>query len=315
MSGLTLFILGIVVAFLPTLFRVARDVFRGRSAQELRRRRRGQPSEYDGHEDYLEEVETPQARLAMWILEPIDMAVALLGGLCIARWLNVPGPSVAAVGPLGMPFLLFSGFVLLLATGLIFALMRTVHESRNRLYTYPAVIAVFIFGFLLPLQKENREASAVADARADIIASLESNSDAARAKWHQDVMSANARGGMGAEPPMLEVEQREDTVLVTNITDKRIETVCLARVVRDSQAYDGYSRCALRDKSTRRECPGIGAQGQIAFELEERRKQSNCAQGQFEFRVGDYMRPEPSWWSDTGLVWFDRHQQDLARQR
>jgi len=315
MSIVTLWVIGVVIALIPTFLRIGRDVWQGRSSSEIRRAHRGSASEYDGHKDYLEEIETPQARLFAWIIEPVDMIIALLGGLTIARWLHVPGLSYASSGPLGAPFLLFSLFVLLIATGVIYAIMSKLHEAKGRLYSYPIVVALFVFGFLLPKQHNDREHAKAIDARVAAMDLIRDNSDAVRAKWRADVAAAGAHGGAGVDPPMLEVTLDGDVVRITNITDRKIESVCLARVVRESTAFDGYLRCPLREKSGGRECPYLSAHGVQELVMEKRNAESRCADGRLEFRVGEYMHPEPSWWSDTALTWFDRNEEAIQAQQ
>lgn len=310
----TYLVLGLAAMFVPALVRMAFDMMQGRSAEEIRSQRRGKDPEYDGHHDYLEEVETPRARFFHWVTQPLDIGVSFLGGLTVARWLGAPSPTDIGGGPLGVPFLLYSLFLVIVATAVIYAIVAQVTERKSRLYSYPPVLALFFFGFLMPVQN-NREAETKAyTERASVITAFETQADEVRAKWREDLRVAGAHGAPGTEPPMLEIREDGRKILLTNISDKRIEMIRVARVVRDPNGYDGYSRCFLESTLRRSEYGQVSAKGMDEFELPERWADEKCASGRLEFQIGDPHRPEPSWWTDSALIGFDKSTEEI-RQR
>jgi hypothetical protein len=315
MSMVTYFVLALSALFVPYLVRMAFDMLQGRSAREIRSQRRGDDSEYDGHHDYLEDVETPKARFLHWLTLPVDTVVSFLGGLTIARWLGAPSPADIGGGPLGVPFLLYSLFVLMLATGLVYAIVMRVNEGKGRLYSYPVVLALFFFGFLAPVERNRAVSSQAAVERADAINAFETRADEVRAKWRADLQAAGAYGAPGAEPPMLVVRKESDgRLIMTNLSGKRIEMIRVARVVRDSTRMDGWARCYLEAKSNRSEWSYIAKDGVQEFVLPERRAAETCASGELEFRIGDEQRPEPSWWTDSALVGYDQASEEISKR-
>jgi hypothetical protein len=117
------------------------------------------------------------------------------------------------------------------------------------------------------------------------------------AKWSQDLQAAHAIGLEGERPPMLAIgDPGSDVLTVTNLS---YGTACvkLVRVLRNpgSQAY---LRCPL---DTERDCTDI-RRGQTAnFGMLRHAGNDACQRGTLEYRVGTWLKPEPSWWSMSAL--------------
>jgi hypothetical protein len=164
--------------------------------------------------------------------------------------------------------------------------------------------------------ERNREAaSAAAAERSDAITAFEARADEVRARWRADLQAAGAYGPPGTEPPMLEISEQDDgRLIIANISGKRIERIRVARVVRDSSGADGWARCFLESKLRRSEYGSIPKDGLEEFVLPGRLADQQCAGGQLEFRVGDEQRPEPSWWTDSALIGYDRASVEIRRR-
>jgi hypothetical protein len=107
---------------------------------------------------------------------------------------------------------------------------------------------------------------------------------------------------------MLKVENRGPALMITNVTDRDIACIDIARVRRDATAPGGFARCPLDAGGT---CRSLRA-GNPSL-LEPSRSGEACTSGTLEFRIGSYTDPEPSWWSTTALRDFERRTEELAR--
>ncbi len=207
----------------------------------------GEPGDYDGHADYLEEFRppTPGQRLRR-------IAAGLLGiavGVTVMRWtfnLMDTEPSVLRIftGP--------AAFVVGLVAGAFCYswLQRKGADGEERTGWIRELIALalFVLGFVIPVKHnanvraaEHRQAledSRRAEAQRD--AFLKARMDAGV----QAMRAGGRHAPPGVVPPGFEIEDRGMTVLVTNVGTQSTD-ISLARVIADESAPSGWRGCAL----------------------------------------------------------------------
>lgn len=287
---------------------------RERSAYASRRKRRDDPSGYLGHKDYPEHLGTPETRFRDWALARVDLVVAVPGALTIVRWLGVPGPDDwGRAGLAGVVVMFLSAIALLVATGVVGYLTCKLRQRIGALIAYGCVIALFVVGFLIPVNQQRAADAEASENRAAVIKEYEIRMDRARAKWAADVRAAGAWGAPGTEPPMLKVVDDGASVTVTNVIDIEIPCIQLARIYRDSRPGGGYVRCEMRRGREKASCRALAPGGSQTYELRPIAG-DECRQGELEYRVGDYTNPEPSWWTSTALDRFEYTSERIERQ-
>ena len=128
----------------------------------------------------------------------------------------------------------------------------------------------------------------------------------AQKRWRADIEAAGAIGEDAGVPPMLRVDRFDaERLRITNLGPRRA-CVSIARVFRRRGDAE-YQRCPL---DTRRECQELAVGRPTEWVLLRDLDNTACASGWLEFRVGKVLRPEPSWWSRSALVEFDRSAPD-----
>jgi len=212
------------------------------------------------------------------------------------------------------------GVLLLWSVGLIIALVAIFvigHFLRGGVRTvfFLVMYGFFLFGFLLPLLHDKGVTQARIDAHKQATDDYAAAKMRLRTSWTADLRSAGAHGGEGVVPPMLEVIDSGQGVQVTNIGS---ETLCLD--LRRSHAKLGAGldyQCALwSEYGSFHSCveytPGHKQWLRLAS---QRPDLPDCSGQPLEFRVGDWEKAGPGWWSDAALEDFDQLTARLATEK
>ena len=314
-SSYTYYLIFIVayVFGLPLMRRVT-GLARGPSGEGLRRRRAADaPKSGDRDNHALDSESSPGGRYA-WILTQLDILFSVLGGLTLTRWLGVPGPDDwGGAGPAGIVFMFLAAIALFVASGFTCYLIYKLRKWKGALAAYGSVVALFVFGFLMPVGEQQAANAKAREERARVIAQFESRMDRARAKWVADVRAAGAWGAPGTEPPMLKVIDEGASVTITNVIDIDIPCVNLARIYHDSSPGDGYFRCEMKRERDNVACRTLPPGGSHTYALRSG-AENECRNGKLEYRIGKYTDPEPTWWTSTALKRFERSSEEIERR-
>jgi hypothetical protein len=241
-------------------------------------------------------------RLTSWtrILPPIAVAIV------IVYWLRrASGPSHNSVQEM-LSSVIFGVLFLILAVAVV-PVLRPLYRAKGRLVSNAIVTFASAVGFVVPFAAERAAAAKLRDDRHAALRALDASSEAVRRKWTLDLRLAEAHGGEGVEPPMVDVLDDGDVVTIINFAGRSI-CVNLARVNQSAM------RCQLRARKQDSRCVPISASGSEKFALPSADSTGPCASGPLEFQVGDTAHPEVGWWSDSAITEFDRKSDELRRR-
>ena len=177
-----------------------------------------------------------------------------------------------------------------------------------------ALCALFLFGFVLPLTFDRSQDKALAEEHASVASEYMEMQKRLRLQWREDVEAADAHGGEGVVPPMLQVLDSGDGVQVTNISDTSLCLDLRRSLARSGPGYD--YQCALwSERGSLHSCVKYEPGHTEWLRMSSKRPDlPDCSGEPLEFRVGDWKEDSIGWWSDAALEEFDRHTAQLETE-
>lgn len=149
---------------------------------------------------------------------------------------------------------------------------------------------------------EQNEKQELRDTREKLIALARQN----EARWIEDVRAGGKAGYEGDPPPMLAIaEAGRYRTRITNLAPQKI-CAKLVRAIRQQRA-DDYLRCAA---DYTQPCDEIPSGGHAVITVFADSSNAACENGQYEYRIGSPLQPEPSWWSLSALADLRQHPTD-----